>query len=384
MDIAAVTYPHPNHIHEFTFPEEWDSSIILVGEEAYKFLTCAGVTSARIGYGVYLSPADGWCWILMAASLIVTTVYVAFPMESENCPELYIRMLLSMIGALLERPIHRVPADILGIKPLLCIIWIFTCMILGTGWKATYTTDTITPTKLVSPFETFKNVLSFTLYSSVGMEQHPFYDDPSIGTPIPELFFVFRDLLNSNVNWITELARNALAQTTLDGFIHLKSLAYNHPAHFNGNLTRPSCTGKVYVDHVQNIEAILPYANRIGANRSIKFVAGTDKLVTSWTGWSWMIVFDMSQTRKLVEMQKMIVSSGIYSRWDALYKRFRPMKLFQHFDPDDDMDEGVEKTGLGSNILSAMTIFVVLSSFCTILFCCELTLKFSWRRCIYR
>lgn len=115
-----------------TSSAEWDRSVVLVGEEVYNFLTCAGVTSARIGYAAYLSPADGWCWILMVASLMITTVLVAFrsrPLTSENQNfKLYLETLLSLMGALLERPIHHVPAD--KLRALFCIVWIFACMIL--------------------------------------------------------------------------------------------------------------------------------------------------------------------------------------------------------------------------------------------------------------
>lgn len=38
-----------------------DRSVILVGKKVYSFLTCQGVTSRKIGYGVYILPADVWC-----------------------------------------------------------------------------------------------------------------------------------------------------------------------------------------------------------------------------------------------------------------------------------------------------------------------------------
>ncbi|OXA46246.1 hypothetical protein Fcan01_19327 [Folsomia candida] len=333
----------------------------------YNFLTCDAVQT-RIKYDFYHSPFDTWSWICMIASLLAIWVGVSRPFRAYRV----LHNLLDLIGVTVEKPI-LIAGTLSRRQVALICVWIWAGIILNTGWKANFTTEMITPISPTSPLTAFWDLSNFTFYSPVPQAQYYLIENPGMGYPFTQAYSIFQNLINSKVPKILELAKNALTLSNDEGYVNLVPLAYKFPAYFWGNMTTPSCKGKAYMDKAERIDDILPFANRLGGRKTgLSFTKGKKPLSFCMNGWIWSIGGDSRLAEGLVERQSGLLAAGIYSYWIGFYTRFKPVKLFQHFDESENGNymnvlsnkDEPKALGLDSNILSVKILFSGMCAFC--------------------
>ncbi|OXA41456.1 hypothetical protein Fcan01_23680 [Folsomia candida] len=360
--------PQLSRINQYL--EKPDIFVVTVDTENYNFLTCASVHKHILYSHIYLSPMDPWCWLLLAACVISMTALIGYHRGKWR-----FSILLDLSDALLEKPI-LIRFQPTNMQIFLFSVWVGTSVVITTGWKANFTTQIVRPINTSSPFNSFLDISNFTFYSPIPTSEYALIDDPSLGEPFPELIFAFRNLLNSRIQKISEMARNTLEISPTLGYTRIKPLAYKYPAYFWGNMTRPSCDGRAYADTRQHIDEILPFANKMGAdlNNGVRFVKGKDPLRIGITGWMWFTPGDASKAELLVQRQHGIITSGIFNYWKELYFRFKPTKLFQDYDKrfkntgPAKVHKGARRLGLNSNVASILIIYLFLCQWCLIWF----------------
>lgn len=211
------------------------------------------------------------------------------------------------------------------------ILWGLFCLFLRNAYNAVFTTELISPLEPTSPFHSFMDIINFTFYSPVSEDQYKYYEDPSKAMIFPIIQPSLKFFKESKIKGYAEFANKAL-QRAKRGQSNLRPLAYSHPSHFKDNLTSPNCRGKAYIDRSERIGSILLYANQFGADKGIQFTRGKEILKIGYVGWTWDNYPDSRITYGLVNRVKELVASGIYQFWEKFYQRFRPFKLFEHYD----------------------------------------------------
>ncbi|OXA41359.1 hypothetical protein Fcan01_23625 [Folsomia candida] len=366
----GFSYQIPQLIRIYRYLEKPNIFVLTVDTENYNFLTCASVHKHILYSHIYLSPMDPWCWVLLAACVISMTAIIG-----NRRGKWRFSILLDLAGALLEEPI-LIQFQPTKTQIFLFSVWVGTSLVITTGWEANFTTQIIRPINTSSPFNSFLDISNFTFYSPIPTSEYALIDDPSLGEPFPDLIFVFGNLLNSRIQKISEMARNILKISPTLGYTRIKPLAYKYPAYFWGNITTPSCEGRAYADTGRHIDAILQFANKMGADLSngVRFVKGKDPLRVGMTGWTCFTAGDASKAEFLIQLQHGIIASGIFNYWKELYFRFKPTKLFQDYDKcfnnsePAEVDKGVRRLELNSNVASILIIYLRLCQLCLIWF----------------
>ncbi|OXA53352.1 hypothetical protein Fcan01_10987 [Folsomia candida] len=347
-----------------------------IGEMDYNFITCDGMQSL-LRYELYLTPADIYCWALSILAIVIVSAIIVFPNLSGNYIFEMGTRIIDLFGVLIEKPItmkfHITPK----LSLLLLSIWIWSSLILYTGWKAAFTTEVIKPTIPTSRFKGFQDLINFTFYFPIKEEYYEVYENPALGAFIPELQLIFRYLKNSKEPGIADLSHATMAMNVETGYTRIFPMAYKYPDHFLGNLTKEGCKNKAYVDTKDSICRILPYSNRRMKKFGVRFAKGERVLRTNPKGWMWLLFGDGRQAEGLIRRQKGIISSGIYKYWSGLYEQFGKVKLFQFYDEEaelrkKDVTEGMKiPLGLESKIVSSIVIFFISCAISLIVFLAE-------------
>lgn len=230
----SYTIPQLASISNF---RESDGNIVLivVGAIEYNFITCDGI-EALLKYQIYISPLDGACWWLTVMFLIVMAAITA---GGHLKP--FLTIIINLIGAFLEKPILMDGSELNWVNKTIFCLWIWSSLILNTGWKSVFTTEVITPIFPTSQFKSFPDLINFTFYFPIDEEEFQFYDNPGIGSVVPQLVLILQNLLSTKSPGISNFAKNTLQRDSVKGYTRIRPLAYNHPEHFMGNLTKFMC-----------------------------------------------------------------------------------------------------------------------------------------------
>lgn len=340
--------------------------IILVGAIEFNFVTCDGI-QPLLSYKIYISPLDGACWGLTVTFLIVIASIVGNLRRSFHA---FWIIFIDLMGVLVEKSIQM--SSLSRANVAILSLWIWSSLILTTGWKAVFTTEVITPIFPMSRFKSFPDLTNFTFYFPIEEEEFYFYENPGISYVVPYLVYILHTLRSSKAAGIANFSMQTLQADRDTGYTRIFPLAYNHPEHFFGNLTKWNCKKVAYADTCDRINAILSYAIHKGKKSGARFAKGKDVLRTNPKGWMWLSLGDSRRAENLIRRQQIFMSSGIYRYWEGLYGRFKRAKLFQDYD-NDKMQENLKDKGLGtdSKIVSAMVILGMGCGICIMIFLIE-------------
>ncbi|OXA53879.1 hypothetical protein Fcan01_11253 [Folsomia candida] len=372
-----VSYP----VHPLTLPQlesqdlvnpPSDASLIIIRKNEHNFLTCHG-TRSMIKYALYLTPFDAWIWTISLVTLITSSL-VIYLLQCDDQNDTVTSLVIQLLAIFLEQSSE--PGTFLrtGIsKKIIFMLWCIVCIVLGTGHRAIFTTDMITPPEITLPYAQFRDLYehNFTFAGAVSPdgEAHWIKHGEILDFVQSDVIVEFEFLKKSGIQELVNLSRRILSKSGRNNrYTYFRAVSFTDPVHFKNLLAR--CDGRIaYIDLRERIDRILPYLNeamsKVGSE--VKFGKGGAALWTSYTGWTWLRGAREGQSRLaegLRDRLQILISAGIYSFWENLFDRFKGRELFDRFD-DVVQKKSSREVGLtmGANVQSAFILWAVCSGF---------------------
>lgn len=355
---ARIWVSIPEH-GEIPKPYETDRRYtVLSGRVEYNFLTCDGVQEI-LSYKMYTNPFDEYIWVAVGISLVSLGCLIGAPSGGKTVENVF-----NFGATLLEQSSSLKSGgreELLGVNIItkgVLVLWGISCIILVNGYKATFTTEIVSPFQTSSKYQKFNDIANFTYFFSIPKWIYEIYEKPLMSpNPLPDPLYFLSGWLKSPICWQKDFA---MAMSNQENGVcgKCEALTFSHPEHFWGNLSHPKCKGRVYVDTRVNVENTLRYTGKVS-----HFKKGKEPVAGSYTGWSMGHFRSGHMFLVYGKRIQIFMSSGIHSYWANLYRMFVRDESFQDFDTDKRSGFGkypVQKLGLDSNVLSSFYILIAL------------------------
>lgn len=310
---------------------------------SFSFLSCHEVGRESFSFKMLFTSFHELVWISLALSVLAVAVLVRQLGETNFSGEMLIG-----IGIILENSVlldHEVRYRQVR-KHHIRIIILPLVLLLGTMttnvYKSSFTKELIVPNNPISPWRTVLDIVTFRFY--IPIESIITSDNILRFEPAGILEYMFYVVLESVLDFRSNCSERAssleLGYCKVAALLHdslklitPKMLSVNstqlQPVRFNriDDFIRKLsiCNQTAYLDVTENVDKVLPFLNDNADGRL--YMKGEDGFLKSGYGWAIQPVRNSFVWTRL----KVMMSSGMYSYWDAWYKRVKPVKTFQNF-----------------------------------------------------
>ncbi|OXA47279.1 hypothetical protein Fcan01_17630 [Folsomia candida] len=391
--------------------------------QKFSFVSCYKVRSTYSTLTALTSPFDWEIWLFLVICFISISIILTILRKRLSSDGM-----LLIIGISLENSVLS-SLSIYDLKKLSCnldlpriraIIGIWTILVgtILTNWYKTYfTMEMIVPTKYESPWKSVMDVediqvlmpfnlldeFESNLYKFIGFVLHgdffrhqQFFSEILVRSePIAKGYVgykrnvVFQKMARRLVKIIIPyFGIGTDGRYYRNGTFSMYEFKFNQPLYNKSTLSesplqpvsyrerdnkvvkRLSTCGKVaLMDTKENIAAITAFLNDNSEN--IKYLRGEDTYFTAIRGWPIPPVRNSYVEQRL----KLMITSGIFSHWETLYKLWKPVKVLGHYaNWTHPRFDAVSKLDFNSKVITGFYIGGICLAICSFTF----VLEFCW------
>ncbi|OXA49369.1 hypothetical protein Fcan01_15502 [Folsomia candida] len=397
-------------------------SFLLYDVQKYSFVSCYKTRSKfDVGYAL-ISPFDVASWTYALTFLIIMVLVLTVIHNKPVSDDVLLMVGISLENSvLLSRKIYEATFRcdkhyLIGLYTIVAIWIIFVGTILTNWYKTWFTMEMIIPTIYHSPWTSVMDVegvhilMPFFLLDAQGRDMPPKSDYLRYQNFYYEIFLQCGDIERQFTEYkrlagyrkiaksLFELLGHHLGQRynsklrkegILPALASNKNLPYNksvlqdfpiQPVEYNrgdsyGVVKTLSSCGKVaLMETKENIIKMTKYlqCSKCFLNdndKRIRFVSGDgDSFFSSFPGWTILSVRDSYVEKRL----KVMISSGIWSHWEFLYKLWKPEKLRDHFaNWTNPRVERVSKLDFSSKVITGFYVWGICLIMCVLILSAE-------------